>query len=288
MKKPKVSVIVPVYNVSNYIEKCLDSLFNQTYDNLEIIIVDDCSTDNSYNIVKKLIKNKNNVKLYKNETNKGLSYTRNFALSKSEGDYISYIDSDDYVPCNYYLELINKVLEEYSDVVVCDIILVDEDKGTSKREYCGGESNFDFVSHSLSASACNKLFKRNVIETNKFSEGKINEDLAVVIPAIVNSNKVSYTDKTYYNYIQRNNSIQNSQFSLKRFDIFYGVKLTLERIANNKRFNEYKDCLIFNQIILLFIYVIPKEKSFIKRYKWLKQYHKLSKNYDILNNKYLK
>jgi len=288
MKSPKVSVIVPVYNVSLYIEKCLDSLFNQTYNNLEIIIVDDCSTDDSAKKVKSLIKNKSNVKFYQNKTNSGLSYTRNFAFSKTSGEYISYIDSDDYVPNNYYEELVNKAIKENASVVICDINLVDTDKGTSRREYCGGNTNYEFVSKSLAASACNKLFERKNIENNKFSEGKINEDIAVVIPILVNSKKISYTDKTYYNYIQRNTSIQNSEFSQKRFDIFYAVKLTLERISNNKIFNKYKENLVFNQIILLLIYVIPKEKSILRRYKWLKKYHKLSKEYDILNNIFLK
>ena len=90
--KPKISVIVPVYNVEKYIDKCLDSLLNQTYKNMELIIVNDCSTDNSKKIIEKKIKNHKNVLFSTNKENSGLSFTRNEGLKKATGDYIGYID----------------------------------------------------------------------------------------------------------------------------------------------------------------------------------------------------
>ena len=286
MKKPKISVIVPVYNVEKYVEKCLDSLTNQTYDNLEIIVVDDCSTDLSYSIVKEYIVNKKNILLFQNNKNSGLSYTRNFALSQATGDYISYIDSDDFIPIDYYEQMIKKVNEDNPSIVVCDMMIIDELSGIPKRNSCFGKNNFDFVCNNLAASACNKLFKKELMKKYKFSEGKINEDLAVVIPLLVEADKISYTDKTYYNYIQRKSSIQNSSFSDKRFDIFYAVELTLERIKDVNEYDKYAECIVYYQIIALFIYVIPKEKSFIKRYKWLKKFNELSNKYNIRQNHY--
>lgn len=287
--KPKISVIVPVYNVENYIEKSLKSLFNQTYKNLEIIIVDDCSTDNSKSIVEDLIKDKKNIIFFSNKKNGGLSFTRNEALKRATGDYIGYIDSDDYVPENYYEILMDTIITNKADIAVCDIKSVYEKSGQILRSQCGTNENekIDFINNGLAASACNKLFKKSIISKYKFSEGKVNEDLAVILPTIINSKKVAYNESTFYNYVQRENSIQNSHLSEKRFDIFYGVDETLKRIKNAPDYNRYKDAIVFQQLIMFFIYVIPKEKSYIKRVKWLKKFNQLSKKYDIRKNQFL-
>lgn len=287
--KPKISVIVPVYNVENYVSKCLDSLFKQTYENLEIIIVDDCSTDKSKQVVSKLIEGKDNVKFLTNKKNSGLSFTRNRALEVASGDYIGYIDSDDYVPYDYYEQLVTTALEKEASVVVCDIKSVFTSSGQVLRTSCGTLENkrIDFINNGLAASACNKLFKKEEISKYKFAEGKVNEDLAVILPIIIKADKVAYNDKTFYNYIQRDNSIQNQSFSLKRFDIFYGVAETLKRIAGVEDFEEYKEAIVFEQLIMLFIYVIPKEPSFTKRVKWLRKFNKMSREYDIRKNHFL-
>lgn len=287
--KPKISVIVPVYNVENYVSKCLDSLFKQTYENLEIIIVDDCSTDKSKQVVSKLIEGKDNVKFLTNKKNSGLSFTRNRALEVASGDYIGYIDSDDYVPYDYYEQLVTTALEKEASVVVCDIKSVFTSSGQVLRTSCGTLENkrIDFINNGLAASACNKLFKKEEISKYKFAEGKVNEDLAVILPIIIKADKVAYNDKTFYNYIQRDNSIQNQSFSLKRFDIFYGVAETLKRIAGVEGFEEYKEAIVFEQLIMLFIYVIPKEPSFTKRVKWLRKFNKMSREYDIRKNHFL-
>ena len=221
--------------------------------------------------------------------NSGLSFTRNEALKKATGDYIGYIDSDDYIPKNYYESLMNTILANKADIAVCDIKSVYEKSGQILRSQCGTNENekIDFINNGLAASACNKLFKKSIISKYKFSEGKVNEDLAVILPTIINSKKVAYDEKTFYNYVQRENSIQNSHLSEKRFDIFYGVDETLKRIKNAPDYNRYKDAIVFQQLIMFFIYVIPKEKSYIKRVKWLKKFNQLSKKYDIRKNQFL-
>ena len=287
--KPKISVIVAAYNVEKYVEKCLDSLCNQTYKNIEIVIVNDCSTDNTKKIIERIIKKYKNIKFLNNDENKGLSYSRNYALENSSGEYIGYIDSDDYVPENYYEDLMDSILNNKADISVCDMNIVYEESGITNRTVCGNDSGnkIDFINNGLAASACNKLFKREVISKYKFAEGKVNEDLAVIIPALVNANKIAYTESTYYNYVQHTNSIQNSSFSEKRFDIFYGVEETLKRIKDNKNYFDYKQAIIFQQLVMLFVYVIPKEKSIFKRAKWYKKYYKLSRKYNIRKNRYL-
>lgn len=286
MMNKKISVIVAVYNTEKYIEKCLRSLLNQTYQNLEIIVVDDGSTDNSKEVLKKYSHN-DKIKLIYNKKNSGLSYSRNVGLENAMGDYIGYIDSDDYVDLDYYEKLMQAIIENKADIAICDMKIVDEETNTEVISKCCNSDKFNVynvVNNGLAASACNKLFKKELISKYKFAGGKVNEDIAVVIPTIVEAKKISYAN-TYYYYVQRGGSIQNSGFSDKRFDIFYGVKTTLERIKVNKDYESLKDAIVFNQLVVLLLYVIPKEKKFFSRYKVLKKYFSLINEYDVKNNK---
>lgn len=284
----KISVIVAVYNTEKYLDRCIESLLNQTYKNMELVIVEDCSTDSSRKLLKKYKGNKN-IKVFYNRENRGLSYSRNYGLKKSTGDFIGYIDSDDYVEPDYYEELMSSIKDNKSDIAICDIKLVDEQ--TNKIQRCKCYANdfdvYSVVNNGFAASACNKLFKRKNIEKYPFAEGKVNEDIAVVIPTVIQAKKISYADTCYF-YVQRGGSIQNSKFSDKRFDIFDGVKTTLERIKNEQDYEFYKNAIIYNQLILLLMFAIPKERNFIKRYKFLKKFNELSKDYKITkNNNYL-
>lgn len=280
----KISVIVAVYNTEKYLDRCIESLLNQTYKNMELVIVEDCSTDSSRKLLKKYKENKN-IKVFYNRENRGLSYSRNYGLKKSTGDFIGYIDSDDYVEPDYYEKLMSSIKDNKSDIAICDIKLVDEQ--TNKIQRCKCYTNdFDVcsvVNNGFAASACNKLFKRKNIEKYPFAEGKVNEDIAVVIPTVIQAKKISYADTCYF-YVQRGGSIQNSKFSDKRFDIFDGVKTTLERIKNEQDYEFYKNAIVYNQLILLLMFAIPKERNFIKRYKFLKKFNELSKDYKITKN----
>lgn len=280
----KISVIVAVYNTEEYLDRCLESLLNQTYKNMELVIVEDCSTDSSRKLLKKYKENEN-IKIFYNKENRGLSYSRNYGLKKSTGDFIGYIDSDDYVEPDYYEKLMRSIKDNKSDIAICDIKLVDEQ--TNKIQRCKCYTNdFDVcsvVNNGFAASACNKLFKRKNIEKYPFAEGKVNEDIAVVIPTVIQAKKISYADTCYF-YVQRGGSIQNSRFSNKRFDIFEGVKTTLERIKNEKDYEFYKNAIVYNQLILLLMFAIPKERNFIKRYKFLKKFNELFKDYKITKN----
>lgn len=280
----KISVIVAVYNTEEYLDRCLESLLTQTYKNMELVIVEDCSTDSSRKLLKKYKENEN-IKIFYNKENRGLSYSRNYGLKKSTGDFIGYIDSDDYVEPDYYEKLMRSIKDNKSDIAICDIKLVDEQ--TNKIQRCKCYTNdFDVcsvVNNGFAASACNKLFKRKNIEKYPFAEGKVNEDIAVVIPTVIQAKKISYADTCYF-YVQRGGSIQNSKFSDKRFDIFDGVKTTLERIKNEQDYEFYKNAIVYNQLILLLMFAIPKERNFIKRYKFLKKFNELSKDYKITKN----
>lgn len=287
--KDKISIIVCVYNTEKYIPKCLDRLLNQTYSNLEIVVVNDGSTDGSLKILKQYAKKYDKIVLLSNERNQGLSYSRNVGLKYASGEYIGYIDSDDYIDETYYEKLMEAIQKNQSDMAVADMKIIYENQDYLEHvsKGCEGEvTKLNLIKNGLAASACNKLFKKELISRYPFSEGKVNEDLAVVLPAIVAAGKVSYVPSQYYYYVQRGNSIQNSRFSDKKFDIFYGVELTLERIQGCEDYEKIKQAIVFEQLIVLLLYVIPKEKNILRRRNILKKFNQYSKKYNIRTNLY--
>lgn len=285
--KDKISIIVAVYNTEKYVKKCIDSILNQTYKNIELIIIEDKSTDNSKKVLSQYAKN-SKVKIVYNEENKGLAYSRNVGLDTATGDYIGFIDSDDFIQANYYEVLIESLKKAHADIAVCDMKLIYEDTGNEIVSSCcnGGRDKLSFINNGLAASACNKLFKREIIDSYRFEVGKINEDIPVVIPAMVYANKIIYVDKVFYNYYQRNTSIQNSTFNEKRFDIFFEMDLLSKRIKDNKQYKEIMDIVSYQQLFLFFIYVIPKEKRVFKRAGYYREFRKLAKDCNFLSNKY--
>lgn len=288
--KDLITVVVPCYNVEKYVEKCIDSIINQTYKNLEIILVEDCSTDNTYEIIKKYLKKDKRIKIVKNEKNSGLSFSRNVGIKESTGKYIGFIDSDDYINEDFYMNLMTAMKKEKAEVSICDMKVVFEDTKVEHNSPCFINEKFSLenvVNSGLAASACNKLFNKELLSKYLFEVGKVNEDIAVVIPALVNAKKIAYAKDAYYYYVQHNGSIQNSRFSDKRFDIFYGVKTTLERIKDAKNYEELKQDLVYNQLIALFLFVIPKEKDRKRRRNIIKKYGELSKEYEIRKNRNL-
>ena len=138
----KISVIVPVYNTGKYLDKCLDSLLNQTYNNLEIIVVEDCSTDKSREALQKYSKNKK-IKIVFNDQNKGLSFSRNIGLKNATGDYVGYIDSDDYVDLDFYEKLMNSIEKNKSEIAICDMKVVYEDKNVELVSKCCNSDDFN-------------------------------------------------------------------------------------------------------------------------------------------------
>lgn len=288
--KNYISIIIPCYNVEKYIGICIDSILNETFKNYEIILVDDRSTDNTFKVLKEYEKKYKFIKVLQNKTNSGAGYSRNRGLEAAKYDLISFIDSDDYVEKNFHEELLKTMIKEKSDLVVCDIFMKyekDFEEPDFRNVCCAGKvSKFNILNTGLAASPCNKIFKKDLFNKNEFPEGIMNEDVPAILSSIIKSKKISYTEKTYYNYIQRKTSVQNEEFSFKRFNIFKAVEILDERIKNTKDYDKNFKAIVYNQIIVFLIYVIPKEKSFSKRYKILKEFNKLSKKYNIRQNNY--
>ena len=210
-----ISVIVPVYNVEKYIEKCLKSLVEQTLKNIEIIIVTDGSTDNSKKIISKFAEKYSNIKYYE-KTNGGLSSARNYGIKYANGEYVAFLDSDDYVEKNLYELMYKKALQENSDMVECDFIWEYYGKNgeivkTKKDKRKKFKTLNQYVKNAR-VVAWNKLIKKQIIDdfNIRFPEGLIYEDIEFFYKLFPHLNKISYVNIYGIHYVQRNGSILNS------------------------------------------------------------------------------
>ena len=217
----KVSVIVTVYNVEKYLNKCLDSLINQSLDNFEIIVVNDGSPDNSQKIIDEYVsKYPKIVKSYIKE-NGGLSDARNYGIKKAQGDFIALVDSDDYVSPCFLEKLYDKAICDDLELVVCDTIEVYE----NKEVYIKSDLNYstdNVLNYLISPPmSCIRLFKKNIFAKNEFKKGILYEDLELT-PGLVNyTKKVGFVNDGLYYYVQRSGSImKQTQFNEKLLDIF--------------------------------------------------------------------
>lgn len=221
--KDLISVIVPIYNVEEYLDECIISIVNQTYKNLEIILVDDGSPDNCSKICDNWAIKDNRIKVI-HKNNGGLSDARNTGLDIATGDYVSFIDSDDWISNNFIEKLLNISKYEKADIVACSINNVYSNKvikyqtkpiiGTSNNIYpliyC--ENTF------FSISACNKLYKKNCWNNIRFPYGKTCEDAFTTYLLVDKANKIVQIDEPLYYYRIRENSIMTTSFSIKKMD----------------------------------------------------------------------
>lgn len=216
---PKVSVIVPVYNVEKYLPTCLDSLVQQTLKEIEIIVVNDGSTDNSLSIMQQYAKKyPDKIKIYSKE-NGGLSDARNYGIDYATGDYIAFLDSDDYVDRSMYETLYQKAVQTKADMVECDFYWVypQEKRVDSRKKY---RNEKDMIMRAR-VVAWNKLYNRHFFNhTNlRFTKGVRYEDVDFFYRMIPYLQKIEYVKQPFIFYIQRDNSISNQQ-SEKNADIF--------------------------------------------------------------------
>ncbi len=246
---PKVSVIVPVYNVEEYLERCLDSLVNQTLKDIEIIIVNDGSTDGSKEKIQKYINTYKNI-VYLEKKNGGLSSARNYGIPYAKGEYIGFVDSDDYVELTMYEKMYNKAIEEKSDMVECDFIWEYPNK---KREDIGKvySSKKEAIIEAR-VVAWNKIIKKDIIEKTKitFPEGLRYEDIEFFYKLVPHLNKISFVKEVFVHYIQRESSIANTQ-NERTGEIFKIWENVLNYYIENNIFNEYRSELEYSYTRIL-------------------------------------
>lgn len=236
-KEKLISVIIPVYNVQEYLIKCIESVINQTYENLEIIIVDDGSTDKSTEICDKVKKNDSRIRVIHKE-NGGLSDARNVGIDNANGEYISFIDSDDYVD-NNYIELLYNAIKQYdADMSIASHRVIYEkniiDRSTGK-EFCAEPIEILkmlLYDNGIDTSAWGKLYKKSLFNEIRFPKGRFFEDSATTYMLIDKSKKIGVCSKPIYNYVIRNNSISNETFSEKKMDLIVSTEEMTNYIKN--------------------------------------------------------
>lgn len=289
---PKVSIIVPVYNVEKYISKCLDSLINQTLKDIEILIVNDGSKDNSQSIIneyKELYPNL--IKTYMKK-NGGLSDARNYALPYCQGEYIGFIDSDDFVDLNMYKKMYNSAKNYDSDIVICSYYCSYVDKNeivTINNSYTKKELFLD-----MRAAAWNKIYRKSILDESriKFPKGLIYEDTEFYCKLIPFINKVSYINEPLVFYVQRAGSIANTQGE-KTSQIFTIFDNIIRFYQEKTLFTEYKEELeyVCARILLNSSFIrISKINEFNLRKKLTrKTIEEIAKHFpDWKKNKYIR
>lgn len=222
---PLLSVIVPVYNVEAYVARCVESILNQTYKNLEVILVDDGATDASGAICDTFAAQDPRVRVIHKE-NGGLSSARNAGLETATGEYITFVDSDDWIEGDALEKLLAAALEHQVELVVGGRYDVDGKTGEKRLGLCprrqeviSGEELVGriFLWDNCDSSACDKLFARRLFREVRFPMGKVCEDVPVMYRIVLDAGRAALLDKPVYNYFHRPGSISNSTLSEKTF-----------------------------------------------------------------------
>ena len=273
----KISLIVPVWNVENYIEDCLKSLVNQTLEDIEIIVVNDGSPDNSQKIIDKYVKKyPKKVKSYIKE-NGGQGSARNFGLKKAKGNYIGYVDSDDYVMPNMYEKLYNKAIQNDLDIVICGNFIAYEDKDNLVPE------DINHVSDNKKENAFfgklavwNKIYKKSILEGIDFRSKVWYEDLDFTVRVLSKAQKIDYVNEPLYCYLYREGSTMNNSNIKRNLEILSAF----DEIKNNNKYHDLIEYLAIDNIYISAIVRVINAKSDKKSKK---EIINLMRNY-ILNN----
>ncbi len=223
-KQPLISIIVPVYKVEKYLDKCVSSIAGQTYKNLEIILVDDGSPDSCGTMCDIWAEKDNRIRVVHKE-NGGLSDARNAGLAVATGEYISFIDSDDWIEPNFIQILWDLLRSTGSDIAACGIDPFYEDEPLNPIATQGSKECFQreealrrLIQDQLRQVVWNKLYKKDTIGNILFAKGKLHEDEFWSYQVIGNAEKVAVTDTPGYHYLQRRESIMGAKYTLRRLD----------------------------------------------------------------------
>lgn len=285
----KVSVIVPVYNTSKYLKKCLNSLVNQTLKDIEIIVINDGSKEEIDDIITEF---KEKIVYFKN-LNRGIGFTRNFGLKKASGEYLGFVDSDDYVDTEMFEKYYNYAKQNDLDIVVgnYNMITTNKIKELKLKSFdIGNIYNNKEIIVKMDYGPCTKIFKRKMIIDNHiwFEEKLKYEDLPFVIKSLKNSKKIGHLDASYYNYLVREQS-ESTTFNINNFDIFKILDIINHYFKNEKIFKEELEYL---NVYKLFDYNIQlrNQKDSIMRNKFIDYtFDYINKNFpNYKKNKYLK
>lgn len=282
---PLISVIVPIYNVEQFLEKCLTSISSQTYKNLEVILVDDGATDNSGKICDKYAECNPNFKVV-HKKNGGLSDARNTGLELCKGEYITFIDGDDYISQDYVEKLYNTLAKYNTDISVCAEQYVQYSENGEEtiikrpfNDYNGelvmtaAEALDNFIRQNMfDASACAKLYKTKCFEGIRFPCGYAYEDIGTIYKPFLKSKSVVFFSDRLYFYIQRQGSILHTNSNSKRY--WDGIKMAESQysdvIKQCPQLEKAVECRCLSMYFHAFIGAHNTNDSELKRYAWRK------------------
>lgn len=281
--RPLLSIIVPVYNVEEYLDKCIESILRQNYRNFELILVNDGSTDSSFLICKKYESLDSRI-VTLSQANKGLSSARNAGLEYANGAYIGFVDSDDWIEPTMYENLVAACLEESADISCCGRRMIYSPSNTkelfniSEREVWTPEECLSrlFSWDGIDSSACDKVFKASLFRKVKYPVGELHEDIMIMYRLISNSDKIVHSGTCEYNYRQHMGSITRSDFTLKKMKLLDTLYEIFDFVKNNYPSIE-ASCAAFALVnVDMIIYSFVESNGGKPRYK--EQYSILKKS----------
>lgn len=296
-KKDLISVIVPVYNVQEYLKICLDSILKQTYKDLEIILVDDGSTDSSGTICDEYKKKDNRIKVI-HQKNGGLSSARNTGIKIATGKYIAFIDSDDYIEKDMYKRAIETMKQEHAQIFICGRYYLYKDVKEIKQK-----ENIYIIMNNIQAldkmnmfeyydvAAWDKVYERNLFDGIEFPEGKLCEDWYTIYKVLDKADKIVYDSTPLYVYRQRPNSITHSDNKKINYNSIYASKEVLKFIESKypsitlNALTKYvfANIGVYNNLLLYVKNSKKQRKEILEVIK--KNYNIVIKNTDLIINR---
>lgn len=269
MRKFQISIILPVYNVQEYLEECLDSILNQSYKDYELIIVDDGSMDNSLEIIKRYSNKFKNFKFI-SQDNKGVSEARNIALKNAEGEYILFVDSDDFLEKEMLEKIISAALSTKADIVISNYYLFYDENNYIKfikdmpkfHLYESFEVIDMMLNNIIQGQLWNKLFKNTLLKNNDFffEKGRYIQDIFPVFKVVNNASKITYIDDALYFYRQRESSTVHKKNKKLTEDYYHAMESIINYIEENKIIvNKYSLRIFKAYVFSYFIYHYTNE-----------------------------
>lgn len=268
----KVSVIIPVYNTQDYLSDCVDSILNQTLEDIEIILINDGSTDNSSKIIGDYVKKYPGIVRDLTVINGGQGRARNFGIDMAAGEYLSFIDSDDYLETNALELMYSAAVESDADIVVCDMEKRFDD---GRREYVKAALQSDPLASAGSSS--NKIFRRSIVDDIRFPVGLWYEDFAFSAKMLLKSRKTVFVEKPLYIYRCGQSSTMNNNNAKKNLDII-AIMEDIHAFAKAEEKLDGFEFMLINHVLLdsikrLQLQSAPEKKDVIKKLReYVKSY----------------
>lgn len=283
MITPKLSIILPVYNTEKYLGKCLESIMTSTFQDFELIVINNDSHDNSEQIILEFKEKYQDKIVYIKREDSDISEARNLGIEKATAKYITFIDSDDYIQNDMLESMVNKIESDNFDMVACDVNLVYEDDEKTNTISSGYDQDL-FHKNRIKPTMLvyypvmwNKVYKTELVKSVKFTKGVWYEDMEYLLRLYPKINSIGVVKKTLYNYLQRKNSITYT-YNDKLYDIINNMENVIEYYKEKGIYDEYKDELEY-------LYVRYAFATFPKRLAKCKDKEKYNKGIEFAFNK---